>query len=174
MRKIILAITLCLLTIASGPTYSSPHELYSLSFANLQQRNVSLSKFKHKVLLINFWATWCPPCVKEMPAMERLRQHFLDQPFEIIAINAGQPAIAVQSFLSTISPPLSFPILLDTKGRSFTEFGLKGLPMSFIFDQHGKLIARLSGDKAWDSRKSINAIQAIIDQTAKVSAINFE
>lgn len=139
-------------------------DLYELSFPNVKQQEVSLGQFKDKVLMVNFWATWCPPCVKEMPAMERLQQHFSDQPFEVVAINAGQPQQAIESFLAKMDPPLTFTILMDRQGRSFNEFGIKGLPMSFIFDKEGMIVSTITGEREWDSEENKQWIQSLINE----------
>lgn len=152
----------CLL---SPATSASP--LYDLSFENTEQTSISLGEYRDKVILLNFWATWCPPCVKEMPSMERLRQHFKGQPFEIVAINAGEQNAAVDAFLLEMESrgtPLTFPVLLDQKGRSFREFGLKGLPMSFIFDREGKKLETVGGGVEWDSEENIAKFEKLLKQ----------
>lgn len=164
MRPMIAA-TLLVLSTLFTPVANANAELYQLSFNNTEQKPVSLSQFKGKVILLNFWATWCPPCVKEMPTMERLRQHFTGQPFEIVAINAGEPGSKVDTFLANMKAkghPLTFPVLLDEKGRSFREFGLRGLPMSFIFGKDGELIETVGGGVEWDSAENIGKIETLL------------
>jgi len=172
MRTLLASLALLVGSLTAQPAFSEA-ELYQLSFNNVEQQQVSLGEYKGKVILLNFWATWCPPCVKEMPTMERLRNHFSDQPFEIVAINAGEQSAAVESFLMDMEmkgTPLTFPILLDEKGRSFREFGLKGLPMTFLFDQQGELIETIGGGADWDTPEKIKKIENILgsEKTADI------
>ncbi|WP_415901065.1 TlpA disulfide reductase family protein [Neptuniibacter sp. QD48_11] len=138
-------------------------ELYKLSFQNTDHEMVSLANYKGKVVLLNFWATWCPPCIKEMPSMQRLQEHFADQEFEIVAINAGEDSVSVSSFLMELDTELTFTILLDEKNRSFNEFGIKGLPMTLLFDKEGKLIETILGGKEWDHPESIALISKTLN-----------
>lgn len=154
-------ITLCM-AFASASSFAQS-DLYELSFQNTDQETVSLSKYKGKAVLLNFWATWCPPCIKEMPSMQRLQDHFSDQDFEIVAINAGEDSVSVNSFLMELDTELTFTILLDEKNRSFNEFGIKGLPMTLLFDKEGQLIETILGGKEWDHPESI----ALINEALK-------
>ncbi len=152
-------------------SYNAPakeiNSVYELSFPNVEQENVNLSEFKGKVVLLNFWATWCPPCVKEMPSMQRLYEHFEGQGFEIVAINAGESSTAVSSFLLELDTELTFPILLDEKNRSFREFKLRGLPMSLLIGRDGEVAETILGGRDWDSQKSLEMIGNAIKQPAK-------
>lgn len=158
--------TLCLLCIAllaSSGAYANS-SLYNLSFPNVEKQEIQLSEFKGKVILLNFWATWCPPCVKEMPSMQRLYDQFPKQDFEIVAISAGESQAAVESFMMGLETELTFPILLDEQGRTFKDFGIRGLPMSFLFDREGKLIKTISGSREWDEEREIQLIKSAIER----------
>lgn len=162
MRPLLVSCLFIMALVVSPLSKASPSELYPLTFDSLNEEQVQLGTYRNKVLLINFWATWCPPCVKELPSMERLRQHFSDQAFEIIAINTGEPADKVIKFKNQLETPLTFPILLDKKGRSFKEFGLRGLPMSYLFDKQGNLLETIAGEQDWDSDASISLIESAL------------
>ncbi|MCO4758350.1 MAG: TlpA family protein disulfide reductase [Oceanospirillaceae bacterium] len=147
---------------ASSGVSASNSVLYKLSFPNVEKQQISLSDYKGKVVLLNFWATWCPPCVKEMPSMERLHQKFAGQDFEIVAISAGETQAAVESFMMELDTELTFPILLDEKGRTFNELGIRGLPMSFLFDRNGKLVRTISGSREWDEQREVKLIESVL------------
>ncbi|WP_372833525.1 TlpA disulfide reductase family protein [Pontibacterium sp.] len=147
---------------ASSGVSASNSVLYKLSFPNVENQEISLSEYKGKVVLLNFWATWCPPCVKEMPSMERLHQKFAGQDFEIVAISAGETQAAVESFMMELDTELTFPILLDEKGRTFNELGIRGLPMSFLFDRNGKLVRTISGSREWDEQREVKLIESVL------------
>lgn len=148
---------------ASSGASASNSVLYKLSFPNVDKQEVSLADYKGKVVLLNFWATWCPPCVKEMPSMERLHQKFAGQDFEIVAISAGETRAAVESFMMELDTELTFPILLDEKGRTFNELGIRGLPMSFLFDRNGKLVRTISGSREWDEQREVKLIESVLN-----------
>lgn len=158
--------TLCLLCIALlAPTGAYANSsLYNLSFPNVEEQDIQLSEYKGKVVLLNFWATWCPPCVKEMPSMQRLHDKFPEQDFEIVAISAGESQAAVESFMMGLDTELTFPILLDEQGRTFKDFGIRGLPMSFLFDREGKLIKTISGSREWDEEREVQLIKSAIER----------
>ena len=141
LKSILFATALSLLSFNSA----AQSELYNLSFENTEQETVSLAKYQGKVVLLNFWATWCPPCIKEMPSMQRLQEHFSKEDFEIVAINAGEDSVAVSSFLLELDTELTFTILLDEKNRSFNEFNIRGLPMTLLIDKQGNLVESDSG-----------------------------
>lgn len=134
------------------PTYAAGEEapeIYTLSFDTPEGKPYPLSQHKGEVLLINFWATWCPPCVKEMPELDELNSAFADRPFSVIAISAGESPSDIAKFEGALQTPLGLQILLDEDGRTFTEFKLKGLPMSYLFDRDGNLIEVITGAKEW-------------------------
>lgn len=132
--------------------------LTSLSLVDVDEHPVALDSYKGKVILLNFWATWCPPCIKEMPSMQRLRDQMEDQPFEIVAINVGETATTVSSFMLELDTELTFPILLDQEAKSFGQLGLRGLPMSLILDQQGNVIEKVLGGRDWDDERSVELI----------------
>lgn len=96
--------------------------------------------------------------------MQRLRSHFDSHPFEIIAINAGEDPTTISSFLLELETELTFPILLDEQNRSFNEFGIRGLPMSILFDQNGKLVETILGGREWDSPEAISKIEKLLEK----------
>lgn len=146
-----------------SPITQANNALYQLSFSNIDAEQVNLSEYKGKVVLLNFWATWCPPCIKEMPSMQRLKEKMTDQPFEIVAVNVGENATTVSSFLLELEPELTFPIMLDEEGSSFGKLGLRGLPMSLIYDQQGNLVTTILGGKEWDTAENIQELKKLIN-----------
>ncbi len=130
-----------------------------LAFPDTNGTTINMTDFKGKIVLLNFWATWCPPCVKEMPSMQRLKNHFADQPFEIVAISAGEESEAVTEFLPRLNTEFTFPILVDAKGISFMALGIKGLPMSFLLNKDGKSILTIMGGREWDDETQIKLIE---------------
>lgn len=144
----------------SSQTFADDSTMFSeLGFPNLEGQEVSMTEYRGKVVLLNFWATWCPPCVKEMPSMELLRQKFTGQDFEIVAINAGEEAESVEAFLLQMDNELTFPILLDKKGTSFMSMGIRGLPMSFLLDKNGNKVMTFLGGREWMAPSQVELIE---------------
>jgi peroxiredoxin len=109
------------------------------TLTDLQGKTWSLKELKGKVVLVNFWATWCPPCRKEMPDLNTLYQRFRDQGFVILAIS-DEDADKVKPFIAERN--ISYPVMLDP-GRKVNElFQVEGIPKSFVYDREGKLVAQ--------------------------------
>lgn len=121
-----------------------------------------LSEFKGKVVLVNFWATWCPPCRREMPSMERLYQSLKAQPFTVLALNQIESLDLVFGFTGQLEPSPTFPILFDDKSAVAKRWGVKGLPTSFIVDKQGRIAYRAVGGREFDHPEIAKQIRALI------------
>ena len=133
---------------------------------DLKDRMHALSDYKGKVVLVNFWASWCPPCIYEMPELTRLKKQLVDQPFEIIALNVGEKKYRVRKFVKLIN--FNLPVLLDTSQDTFHAWGVKTLPTSFLIDAEGNIRYRIRGNPEWDDENTIAVIEQLIaEQTTK-------
>lgn len=112
---------------------------------------VELSDYRGKGVLLNFWATYCPPCEKEMPYMEKAYQEYKNQGVEILAVNSSEPTRIVQQFLST--QELSFPILLDRDGAVVKKYNILTLPVSFLINEEGEIVDQISGEMTEENVK---------------------
>ncbi len=118
------------------------------SLADIDGNTHRLSDYRGRVVIINFWATWCPPCRREMPSMERAWQSIQSKNILLLAINVGQNEDQVWEF--TADTPVTFPILLDEEGEVSNEWPMLGLPTTFIVDPEGRIVYRAVGDREWD------------------------
>lgn len=109
------------------------------TLTDLQGKKWSLKELKGKVVLVNFWATWCPPCRKEMPDLNTLYQRFKDQGFVILAIS-DEEADKVKPFIAERN--ISYPVMLDPRRKVNELFQVDGIPKSFVYDREGKLVAQ--------------------------------
>ena len=109
----------------------------------------SLDSYRGSVVFLNFWATWCAPCRTEMPAMQALHERLADTDgFAMVAVNLQEEAARVQGFAAELE--LSFRILLDSSGETAATYGARTLPMSYIIDKDGSILARIIGIRSWD------------------------
>ena len=121
-----------------------------------------LNDYLGQVVLVNFWASWCPPCIQEMPVLEHLKQKLHDQPFEILTVNVGEPKYRVWKFAKLID--FGLPVLLDTRKDTFELWGGSVLPTSFLLDSKGRIRYRVQGDLEWDSEEMISLIKQLINE----------
>ena len=108
---------------------------------------VDSTSFRGKVVVLNFWATWCPPCRLEMPAMERLYQEFRGRGLEIVAVNFMESRELVQAFAE--EQKLTYPMLLDSRAEIAEQYGVMRLPETVLIGREGELIAKTIGYKEW-------------------------
>ncbi len=111
----------------------------NFTLTDLQGKAWTLKGLKGKVVLVNFWATWCPPCQKEMPDLEALSKRFADQGFVVLAIS-DEEADKVKPFIA--ERKITYPILLDPGDKVQQEFKVEGIPKSFVYDREGRLVAQ--------------------------------
>jgi peroxiredoxin len=112
----------------------------NFTLTDLQGKSWTLKDLKGKVVLVNFWATWCPPCQKEMPDLEALYNRYKDQGFVILAISEDEETNKVAPFIA--ERKISYPILLDPGQKVNNLFQVEGIPKSFVYDREGKLVAQ--------------------------------
>jgi len=118
-----------------------------------------LADQRGKVVLINFWATWCPPCREEMPAMERLWKQHRENGFVLVAVSVDAKTDLVAPFVG--EHKLTFPIAIDPDMDVANRYGVKGLPSSFIVDPQGNMAALALGPRAWDGDAAHSLIEGM-------------
>ena len=118
-----------------------------------------LSEQRGKVVLVNFWATWCPPCLEEMPAMERLWRKHKDAGFVLVAVSVDADPQKVVPFAA--AHKLTFPIAFDSNMAVAERYGVRALPSSFVLGREGDLAGLALGPRHWDSRASHRLIEAM-------------
>jgi thiol-disulfide isomerase/thioredoxin len=133
-----------------------------LMLANQDGRQFSLEKLKGKVVVINYWATWCPPCRREFPSMEKLRGKMSGKPVEVLAVNEGEDTDVIDTFLSTLDTQPGFPILLDIDGEAMGNWPVRGLPTTFIIDKRGRMAYRAIGGRDFDHPDIVKRITQLL------------
>lgn len=143
----------------SGPKIGSVAPDFQLW--NLDGEPVTLSSYQGRVVLLNFWATWCGPCRFEMPAMEALYREFDRRDFEILAVSTdAQGAAVTRPFKDSLG--LTFPILHDSDFRVGVTYGTRTLPMTFLVNRHGIITHRIFGARDWQSPEAKQLIRSLI------------
>ena len=131
---------------------------------DLQGNWQALPDYRGKVVLLNFWATWCGPCRVEMPSMERVYQDLKDEGFAILAISSDpQGSIVTRPFVA--AQGLTFPILHDSDYRVSGSYGVRTLPMSFLIDRNGTLTQRVFGARDWNSAEARALIRGLLRES---------
>ena len=120
------------------------------SLADMDGETHALADYRGQVILLNFWATWCPPCRREMPALEALYLKYREQGLVVLAVNQWEDADHVFAYMGDLNVFPSFPILFDPESRVAEDFGVKGLPTSFVIDRQGRIVYRAVGGRVFD------------------------
>ena len=130
---------------------------------NLSGRSVDITRFKGKVLLVNFWATWCAPCVREIPSLLSLQDQFEKKNLQLILINYGETQKKIQNFVEKNS--IGGLILFDEGRTATADWNIKGLPTTFIIDRDFKLSHQALGELDWTDETVTNLIESLISRT---------
>ncbi len=165
MKKILIILTFILLA-AQKPI--SPWEIDGLTgkkapeftLKDINGRNVSIASLRGKVVLINFWATWCPPCRAEMPSMNRLYREYKGKGLEILAISTDNSASKVKDYISQNS--LAFQVLMDDNIKVARQYKVFSLPTTFLIDRNGIIVDRFLGEQDWISPEQKKRIEELL------------
>jgi thiol-disulfide isomerase/thioredoxin len=124
-----------------------------------------LADYKGMVVLVNFWATWCPPCRREMPALEALYLKYREQGLVVLAVNQWEDADHVFAYMGQLNVFPTFPVLFDPESRVSADYGVKGLPTSFLVDRQGRLVYRAIGGREFDHPDIERLLQTLLDES---------
>jgi thiol-disulfide isomerase/thioredoxin len=141
-----------------GPWTGGPTP--ALELGDLQGRVHRLSDYRGKVVLVNFWATWCEPCREEMPSIERLRQSLVGEPFAVLAVNLAEPVSRIERFLAGV--PVGFPVLLDRDTQTARSWKARILPATYLVDASGRIRYRHYGELDWAGEVARDRVRELL------------
>jgi len=135
-----------------------------LALRDLAGHDVDLASLRGHVVLVNFWATWCGPCIAEMPSLERLLAKVGADALHVLAVNDGESHQKVEAYLRKAG--ISLHVLLDPDKRAVEDWGAKGLPMSFLVDRSGRVRYWVFGERDWSGGESLAAVEKLVAEAA--------
>ncbi len=145
----------------AGNVQESLQPAPAFTLPDINEKKVSLSDFKGKVVLLNFWATWCGPCRAEMPSLNRLYAAFKNDGFVALAVSIDPSEKPVKSFVS--EKGLAFPVLMDPEKEAYFDlYAVFALPTSYLIDRNGIIVEKIMGDREWDSPDMKNRISSLL------------
>ena len=149
------------LNLSTYPRATKPPEFNG---STIDGRTVSLASLGGKVVLINFWATWCQECRPEMPMFEQMHREFAAKGLSVVGINAREGTVAIRAYAKELR--LTFPLVLDPKGEINAAYGVIGLPATFLIGRDGRAVARAVGPRDWGNASAKRIIQALLAEPA--------
>ena len=135
---------------------------HNFALPDMDKKIHRLSAARGQVTMVNFWATWCPPCRRELPSMQRLWEQLRGEGFAMYAINLGEDEEAIFPFLLSTGVELTFPILLDAKSEAIKQWPAVALPTTFVLDRDGRIVYRAVGGREWDDEKLVEQLRALL------------
>jgi thiol-disulfide isomerase/thioredoxin len=128
---------------------------------SLKNAPLKLSSLKGKVVLLNFWATWCPPCRDEIPSMMKLNTAMAGKPFQMVSVSIDEGGVPdIEAFFK--SSGYSLPTFTDPGGEAAKTYGITGVPESFLIDKNGILVKKVIGPLAWDAPETLAFIEDLM------------
>ena len=132
-----------------------------LRLPDLDGRDRSLDEFRGKVVLVNFWASWCTPCITEMPSIQRLADTLRDRPFAVIGVNVAEAPLRVRAMVQRLG--IAFPVLLDRDSAVFNGWGARVLPTTYVLDGEGVVRYLGRGPLEWDGEAIAGPLRELVD-----------
>jgi peroxiredoxin len=150
---------------ASGSALLKPYPVKrqapALKLPTLAGKNIDLNDLKGKVVMVNFWATWCPPCVEEIPSLQRLYAAKKAKGLEILAVDVGETPEKMQQFLA--DKPIEFPVLMDVDGSALKTWGVHAFPTTLVLDRQHQIRYAVFGAFAWDSAEVLQTLAPLFN-----------
>lgn len=141
--------------------FNGKSEPIAFSLTDINGNTIVKADFTEKVTVVNFWATWCPPCIEEIPSLNRLKEKMKGRPFELISINYAEDKKAVLSFMEKVK--VDFPVLLDHSGVTAHRWNVISYPSTFVIDRQGKFRYGVNAAIEWDAPELIQKLESLMN-----------
>lgn len=140
----------------------TPEMAPDFALTALSGQAIRLSSLRGRVVLVNLWTTWCPPCREEMPSMERLYARFRGPDFELLAVSEDEAdgRAQVEAFVREMD--VSFPVLLDPDRMVGAAYGVWGYPETFVIDREGRIVEHVVGPRHWDAPEQVALVERLL------------
>lgn len=132
----------------------------ALELEDLAGTTRRLEDYRGRVVLLNFWATWCEPCRDEMPTMRRLQERMAGRPFTVLTVNYGEAAARIEPFLRSVG--VEFPVLLDRRQQAARAWRIRILPASFLLGPDGQVRYHVIGEIDWTGEEAVAAVDRLL------------
>ena len=142
--------------------YHGDPQPWPLALSDRGGKQHTLAQMQGKVMLVNFWAGWCPPCVHEMPALQQLKERWRGQPFEILAVNMAESTTTIDAFMR--QHRLDVTVLLDRDGRALRQWKIMAFPTSFVLDKHGHIRYAVFGAIDWLEPETVQKMELLLNE----------
>jgi peroxiredoxin len=140
--------------------WSEPADAPPIELLRTDGSRFALSDLRGKVVLVNFWATWCEPCVAEMPSLQRLREQIGAERFEVLGVNHKEGPARIDAFVRKVG--ITFPVVRDTDGAVSRAWGTRVFPSSYVVDSRGRIRYLLTGEADWTNPALVSTISALL------------
>jgi peroxiredoxin len=175
MKKTVFSISLCVCVLATITAWAAggagdkgltslPDRPAASAFdlADPAGERVRLSDYRGKTLIVNFWATWCPPCRAEMPSMQRAWEQLQGEDIDLIAINVGESGDDIARFIEQV--PVDFRLPMDRDSEVVQAWPVRGLPTTFVVDPRGRLAYKAAGEREWDDPALLDQVRTLMSE----------
>lgn len=149
---------------------AKPSAPVELRLPDLAGRDMDLAKFRGKVVLVNFWASWCAPCIAEMPGIQRLANEMRGRPFAVIGVNLGEARLRVKTMVRRLG--IEFPVLLDMNNDVFNRWGATVLPTTYVLDGKGVIRYLGRGPLEWDGDEVREVLDALLEGETALGSVS--
>jgi thiol-disulfide isomerase/thioredoxin len=169
VKALSLVLVLCSVTVADARELGTDFRLFAgrdavarFALEDLTGKKRTLADYSDRVLVVNFWASWCSSCMAEFPTLQVMRAELAGERFELLAVNVGEDRLTAKRFLDGLIPGFSFPVLLDENMLTTRQWRVRALPTSFIVDPQGRIAFFAEGGRNFASPEVVDRLRTLM------------